>query len=120
MTFKSIKLLKLLKEAQVCEDNTIMIDFETLKAWTVASGTYTGPIKEVKLNKFNGSIFSTLDYLKDLEYIDYDYCTGQAHVTHTGWNGTSATFKSAIQFTVRDIIVPLIVTITATVIIELL
>ena len=120
MTFKSVKLLRLLKKAQICEDNTLVIDFGGMRAWTLAINPDSQPVKEVNLKKFSGSIVSTLDHLMKLEYIDYDYHSGLAHVTHSGWNATSATFKAAIQFSVRDVIVPIIVTIAATILIDLL
>ena len=118
MTFKSMKLLKRLKQAQICEDNSLIIDFDELRAWSPRSADQ--PIRKIKLDRFRGSIVSILDHLEKLEYIDYDYHTGQAHVTHLGWNATSATFKAAIQFSVRDVIIPLIVTIAATLLIDLL
>lgn len=120
MTFKSVKLLRQLKRAQICEDNTLVIDFENMKAWAMIYEPNSQPRKEVELDCFSGSIVSTLDHLKKLEYIDYNYYTGEAHVTHSGWNATSATFKAAIQFSVRDVIVPIIVTIAATILIDIL
>ena len=116
MTFKSIKLLRLLKRAQICEDNTLVIDFENMKAWAMMHEPNSQPIKKVKLDCFSGSIISTLDHLEKLEYVSYDYHSGQAHVTHSGWNATSATFKAAIQFTGKDVLVPIIVAVVTAVI----
>lgn len=114
MTFKSLKLLRLLKRAQICEDNILVIDFDQMRAWSPESDSQ--PIKKIKLDRFRGSIVSTLDHLEKLEYISYDYHTGQAHVTHSGWNATSATFKAAIQFTGKDVLIPIIVAVVTAVI----
>ena len=118
MTFRSVKLLRLLKRAQIREDNTLVIDFDSMKAWTLVYNPDSQPVKEVKLDRFCGSIIATLDHLKKLGYIDYDYQSGQAHVTHSGWNATSMTVKSAIQLTVKDIIVPVLVSIAATILLR--
>lgn len=118
MTFRAARLLGLLKTAQICEDYTIAIDFEEMKAWTIIYDSASQPAKRVALRGYCGSIIATLDYLTQLEYIDYDYHTGRAHVTHLGWNATSATIRSAVQFTVRDIIIPLAVTIAATILLR--
>lgn len=118
MTFQSARLLRLLKTAQICEDYTIAINFERMEAWTIFYDLPSHPIKKVDLKNYSDSIIATLDYLKNLDYIDYDYPTGQIHVTHLGWNATSATLKSAAQFTVRDIIIPLAVTIAATILLR--
>lgn len=113
MTFKSAKLLRLLKTAQMYADSEIMIDFDEMTAGSIhAKGdTY----QEVSLRGFDNSIISTLDYLAKKEYIYYDQITGLAKVTHAGWNATTMTVREAIRFTVRDILVPILVTIAATI-----
>lgn len=92
----------------------LVIDFDELRAWTPKLTDQ--PIKKVNLDCFSGSIVSTLDHLKKLEYIDYNYYTGEAHVTHSGWNATSATFKAAIQFTGKDVLIPIVVAVVTAVI----
>lgn len=118
MTFQSARLLRQLKSAQICEDNRVAIDFETMRAWTISCDPQSMSIKEIEIKHCDGSLISKLDHLKQLNYIDCDFISGQAHVTHLGWNATSATIRSAVQFTVRDIIVPLTVTITATILLR--
>ena len=116
MTFRSARLLSLLKTAQICEDYTIAIDFERMEAWTVFYDLPSHPIRKVDLKGYKDSIIATLDHLKNLDYIDYDYPTGQIHVTHLGWNAIKATVGSAINFTVKDILVPIAVSVLTAVV----
>lgn len=118
MTFQTANLLKDLKSAQICEDNNIYIDFQNMTVRTIPYAPEGATIKEVKIKHCNGSLVSKLDHLQKLDYIEYDFCSGHAHVNHRGWNATSATIRSAVQFTVRDIIVPLAVTIAATILLR--
>lgn len=114
MTFKSVQLLKKLKTAQMYADSEIMIDFDDMTAGTihVEGDAY----QEVSLRGFESSIISTLDHLVGKGYICYDRVTGWAQVTHAGWNATSMTVREAVQFTIRDVIVPIIVAVVAAVI----
>lgn len=117
MTLKSIHLLRLLKKAQREEDNLLAIDFDAMLAWSPDSAESTA--KKVRLNRFRGCIFSTLDYLHDQECLTYDYPSGQAHISHLGWNITKVSFQQAIRFTVKDVIVPIIVAVAAAILTSL-
>ena len=116
MTFKSALLLSRLKTAQMYPDKNIMIDFDYMTAGS--DRTIGESFQEVSLRGYEKSIYSTLDYLQKLGYIEYNFETGLAYVTHAGWNATSMTVKSAVQFTVRDVIVPIIVAIATTIVLR--
>lgn len=116
MTIQSAILLKKLKTAQSCEDNTVAIDFQALKAWTIPSGDQRQSLKQVNLKWYDGSLVSTLDHLQKLEYLEYNYHMGQAHVTHSGWNAITGTVHTAINFTVKDVLVPVLVSVLTAVI----
>lgn len=116
MTLKSAILLKRLKNAQICEDNTVAIDFRALEAWTIPTDDQRQSVKRVSLKWYNGSLISTLDHLQKLEYLEYNYHMGQAHVTHSGWNATSGTVHAAINITIKDILVPVLVSVLTAVI----
>ena len=118
MTFKSSKLLQKLKKAQMHPDGSVMIDFEAMNVGTIR---ITGePYRDIDLRKFKTSIYSTLDHLVKMGYIDYNRYTGEAFVTHAGWYAHLMTVKAALQFTVKDIIIPIGVAIATSVLMGLL
>lgn len=107
MTFSAAILLRQLKQAQMREDNHLIIDFDGLTA-----KTFTGRkevYQEISLKRFENSLLSTLDYLKGKGFIEYDFYSGEAFVNHSGWHATESTIRAAANFTFRDVIVPIIV-----------
>lgn len=115
MTIRAMVLLKKLKKAQINPDRQVYIDFEKMEIETVRDAKQS--YKTVSIKKFCNSVFSTLDYLSGLGYIDYDNFNG-AKVTHLGWHAFGATVQDAVKFTVRDVIVPIIVTIITTIVLR--
>lgn len=113
MTIQAKYLLKQLKKAQMHPDEQVYIDFDKMTVVTVHE--VRSPYTEINLKNYSHSIRSTLTYLKELGYIDYNE-SGYAKVTHTGWNALSTTVQSTVKFTVRDVIIPIIVSVIAAII----
>ena len=107
MTFRAAILLRQLKQAQMREDNRLVIDFDGLTAKTLTDRKEAH--QEISLRRFETSLFSTLDYLKGKGFIDYEFYSGEAFVNHAGWHATEATIRTAANFAFRDVIVPIIV-----------
>lgn len=105
MTFSESRLLRKLKKAQIELDRDIYIDFETMTVTTC--GNIYEKTKKVNISEYKGSINSTLKSLQDKKYIN---CSGAyAQVLSSGWHAFQTTVRGAVRFTVKDIIVPIIV-----------
>lgn len=117
MTFSEAKLLGKLKKAQIIKDNCVYIDFDNLTVITVH--TANDKYVTVDLDKFSSDLHSILKSLEDKELIEVKG-NGYLNVTYSGWNAYRLTVQDAIKFTVRDILVPIIVSIITVVLTELL
>lgn len=105
MTFSESRLLRKLKKAQIELDRDIYIDFEAMTVTTC--GNIHEKTKKVNISEYKGSIHSTLKSLQDKKYINH---SGEyAQVTSPGWHAFQTTFREALRFTFKDIIVPIIV-----------
>ena len=108
MTFQTAKFIRKIKKAQICEDWAVQINFATMTVETYNRDPDNTAV--IKLKKFRKSIHSILAELKKQDYIILDEDFGYAKLTHSGWHARELTVQSALKFTVKDIIVPLIVT----------
>lgn len=106
MTIRAARLLRKLKRAQIYQDSQVFIDDDNMTVGALHDESR--PYRDVSLKGYENSLYSTLDYLQNLGYVEYDDI-GIAKVTHAGWSATTTTLKSAIQFTAKDIVVPIIV-----------
>ena len=84
MTKDSLKVLELLKKAQVAEDNTVYLNTDELFARTVTEAGQ--PYVSVDLSEYCGCLWSILVYLAEQRLImnlsgDFEYI----QVTHEGW-----------------------------------
>lgn len=84
MTKDSLKVLELLKKAQVTEDNTVYLNTDELFARTVIESGQ--PYVSVDLSEYSGCLWSILVYLAEQRLImnlsgDFEYI----QVTHEGW-----------------------------------
>ncbi len=112
MTLKAMRLLSKLKKAQLRQDELVYIDFDSLSACTVHEKGQ--PFGDISLRNYAGSIQSTLSYLEKLGYIECNKI-GYVKVTHSGWCAFQVTVQDAVKFTVRDVLVPILVSIATTI-----
>ena len=117
MTFSEAKLLGKLKKAQITKDNCVYLDIDKLKATTVhnASDKYV----TVDLAGFSSDLHSILKNLEDKKLVEMKG-NGYLNVTYPGWCAYRLTVQGAIKFTLRDIIVPIIVSVITVVLTEIL
>ena len=66
----------------------------------------------VNVEEFRTSIHSILHELEKNGYIDIgDF--GYASLTHPGWHAFGVTVAAAVKFTIRDVLVPVLVSVLA-------
>ena len=106
MTKQARKLLKKLKEAQQLEDLAFGIDFDGLEAVTLCMDNED--VKTVDISEHGGALQTTLDYLDDQGDIEMgDSSCGQ--VLHAGWHRGQILFSKFLQFLIKSVVVPIVV-----------
>lgn len=115
ITIQAHALLKKLKQAQVKEDNKIIILPDDMKVGIV---THQGEKREtpiIDIPECKGSLSSILTYLKEQNYIEYETTTwGRknvfgARVCHAGWHIWQTLLFKVASFLFRSIAVPIVV-----------
>ena len=118
MTFETAKFIRKIKKAQICEDWAVWINYDTMTVVTYNRGPDNSTA--VSLAEFHNSIHSILTELKNHDYITFDDDFGYAKLTHLGWHSLEMTVQNAINFTFRELLVPILVTLGANLIMWLI
>ena len=106
MTKQARKLLKKLKEAQQLEDLAFGIDFDGLEAVTLCMDNED--VKTVDISEHSGALQTTLDYLDGQGYIEMGD-SGCGQVLHAGWHRGQILFSKFLQFLIKSVVVPIVV-----------
>lgn len=114
MTFSETNLLRKLKRAQKTPDRDVFINRDTLTA--ITCGNIHSEKKTVKLKRYKHLLQPILYSLEGKGYIAIRLITeteAYIHVEYAGWCALNTTVRSAIRLTVKDIIVPIVVSVIA-------
>lgn len=115
MTKQESKLLQLLKKIQLHEDGSIFIDYDELTAQTVHDGTQESVTAH--LTKYGSAIRSIMKSLEEQSLIE-NHGQGYARVTHPGWHARQITIQKAIKVTIRDVLIPILVSVVTVLLTE--
>lgn len=117
MIIQAYRLLRKLKKAQMSLDGIVGIDEDEMTATTIHQ--MGQKYKEISLKRYQDSLVSTLEYLKEQGCIAYER-TSYIQVTYSGWYYFSATLVDTFRGLILNVIIPIVVSVIAAVVTTLL
>ena len=119
MTKDSLKLLDLLKTAQITEDGNVFFCISKMTVFTVVEKGK--PYREVDISKYVDSIGSILNSLSAKGFIESGYPKHEyIHVTHEGWHCRKLLRQEFWKNLMQSVLLPIIVSLITTLITLLL
>lgn len=114
MTVQAFRLLRKLKKSQMNLNELVYIDYDAMTASTIhESGK---PFEKVNLKAYRTSLDSTLRYLFERKYIDYDGDHSVVQVLHSGWHLGQTMLSNFLGFLFKSVFVPIVVSLLTTLI----